>query len=91
MGQVQCCSQACSNGVWVRSIEAVDGRAGQRAGRASTMSNAALCHVMPEWIDDGKHESAFMKNLDPVDVKAPVLSRRHVHHRRLTQRDPAVS
>lgn len=28
------------------------------------MSIAALCHVMLEYMDDGKHESAFMKNLE---------------------------
>lgn len=44
--------------------EAANSRAGQRAGRAvGLMSNAALRHVMSAYIDDGKHESAFMKIL----------------------------
>lgn len=43
---------------------AVSGRAGQRAERAAApMSNAALRHVMSAFIDDRKHESAFMKIL----------------------------
>lgn len=43
---------------------------GVRDGGTCRVPDAALCHVMLECIDDGKHKSAFMKNLEPVDVKA---------------------
>lgn len=36
---------------------------GGQGGAEALMSNAALGHVTPEYIDDGKHESAFMKIL----------------------------
>lgn len=56
----------CSSGGFVGEINKRQLKAGRGRGqneRRPWCSNAALCHVTAECIDDGKHESAFMKIL----------------------------